>query len=101
MADRTTLYLDCPGSLRNATVIAQFPATVFGVGNPANTGDYPLSVSALDKRGKLVRNHQNLTLLPGQSVGWYHVPANAHKIVAAGFNNCVGQTSLEFDTPEA
>ena len=101
MADRTTITLDCPGSLSNATVIAEFPATVFGVGNPANTGDYPLSVSALDKQGKLVRNHRNLTLMPGQSVSWYHVPANARKIIAAGWSDCVGQTSLEFDTPEA
>jgi hypothetical protein len=101
MADRTTIYLDCPGSLRDATVIAEFPAAVFGVGNPANTGEYPLSIGALDKNGKLLNPRHPLALMPGQSARWYHAPANTFQIVAAGWSNAVGQTSLEFDTPEA
>ena len=101
MTDRSTIYLKCPGSLGTAVVVAEFPATVFGVGNPANTGDYPLSISAIDKKGKLVNSRNSLVLNPGQSAGWYYPPSKTHRIVAAGFKGYVGGTALEYDTPDA
>ena len=101
MAERTSIDLECPGSLSNPTVLAVFPATVFGVGNPANTGPYPLSIGALDRRGKLLNPRHPLALQPGESASWYHPPANAHKIIAAGWSNHFGTTTLEFDLPDA
>ena len=101
MDDRSTIDLECPGSLNNAVVIAVFPATVFGVGNPKNIGPYPLSIGALDRHGKLLNPRHPLELMPGHSATWYHPPANAYKIIAVGWRNFNGTTTLEYDTPNA
>jgi hypothetical protein len=101
MPDRSTIDIPCPGALENAVVIAVFPATVYGVGNPANIGSYPLSIGALDRSGTLLNPSHPLELMPGESATWYYPPANAYKIIAVGWRNYYGTTTLEYDTPNA
>lgn len=101
MADRSTIDIPCPGSLERAVVVAVFPATVFGVGNPKNVGPFPLSIGALDRNGKLLNPSHPLELQPGESADWYYPPANTHTIIAVGWRQYRGVTTLEYDTPNA
>ena len=101
MSDRSIIDIPCPGSIANAVVIAVFPATVFGVRNPKNTGSYPLSIGALDRDGKLLNPRHPLELQPGESADRYDPPADTYKIIATGWLNYYGKTILEYDTPNA
>lgn len=99
MADRSIIHIKCPGSRESAVVLAVYPATIMGVGNPKNLGDCPLSIAAEDSNGRLLR--PNLALYPGQSQLRFSPPAGTHRILVAGFTDCTGSAILEYDTPNA
>ncbi len=97
---RTAITLSCPGSLGAATVLTSTPEqSQWGIGHPRNAGGCPLSIGALDASGSLLQ--PNLALQPGESAEWYTPPAGTARIVVACFENCTGETVLEFDLPVA
>lgn len=102
---RSQLTSPCPGSLASATVIAVGDQARFGVGNPANVGTCPLSITGLDADGNPIgtpsgSSQVNLVLNPGDTVPWYTPPAGTETLVFACFSNCYqGPAILEFDTP--
>lgn len=99
MVDRSTILIKCPGSRETAVVLAVGPATVFGVGNPKNIGDCPLSIGAEDENSRLLS--PTLSLSPGESALHFDPPAGTYRILVAGFTNCTGEAILEYDTPNA
>ena len=98
MADRSMIFIQCPGDRDSATVLAVYPASVAGVGHPRNGGECPLSIAGEDRHGRVL--HPNLVLRPGESREWFYPPAGAQQIIVAGFANCTGMAVLEYDTPE-
>ena|SRR5215471_8233755 len=106
---RSQLTTPCPGSVATATVIAVGDAARFGVGNPANIGNCPISINGLDANGVVCgypagtpgnTTNANLVLFPGDTVQWYTPPSNAEKLVFTAFSDWYqGQAILEFDTP--
>jgi hypothetical protein len=106
---RSQLTTICPGSVETATVIAVGDAARFGVGNPANVGDCPISINGLDANGAVcgfpigapgTTTNANLVLFPGDTVPWYTPPFNTEQLVFTAFSTWYqGDAVLEFDTP--
>ncbi|MDQ3742636.1 MAG: hypothetical protein M3320_06015 [Actinomycetota bacterium] len=99
---RSSISLPCPGSLATATVVVHTPEqSQWGLGNPANVGSCPLSITGVDAAGNRIDPMSTFVLQPGESAQWYYPPAGTARIIAACFENCTGETVLEFDTPIA
>jgi hypothetical protein len=97
--DRSITSPPCPGSLQTAHILAVYPATIFGVGHPKNTGGCPISIAGTDEQGRPIM--PNLSLEPGKSKKWFYPPSGTVKIIVACFSNCSRTARLEYDTPNA
>jgi hypothetical protein len=105
MVDRTTVLAPPPGSYVNYTVIIGTAwRRQYGVRNPANTGNCPLTLVGLDANGNSISSGPGdassyLDLQPGQSSPIFTPPAGSVQVVLIGDSSCTNQASLEYDTP--
>jgi hypothetical protein len=105
MVDRTTVLAPLPGSEVNYVVIIRTAwQCQYGVRNPANTGNCPLTLVGLDATGNSISQGPGdasgyLDLKPGESNPLFVPPAGSVQVVLMGDASCTSQASLEYDTP--
>lgn len=97
--DRSQIPISSPGSLASAITIAVAPWCMYGIGNPSNVGDCPLSMGGLDERGRILQPH--IWLNPGESKSWWGPPEGSSRLVVCAYSNHTGTAILEYDTPYA
>jgi len=97
--DRTQISVASPGSLDSAVTISVAPWCMYGISNPANVGDCPLSIGGLDENGGVLQPH--IWLTPGDSMSWWAPPTGSESMIVCAYSNHTGTAILEFDTPNA
>lgn len=96
MTDRTQTSSN---DYSDEVVLAIFPATVFGIGNPESVGVCGLSLTAYDQNDHVL---DLLPLFPGESQLRSDSPTGTYRITMRRFSGCTaGPATLEYDTPNA